>query len=74
MFPFGSSEGSVSGCVLAAGDEKGTGKWWGSSSGELCVIADRFWKLFGRQVYALLQAVVVKRGEIRNRVCGGVPW
>lgn len=77
-FPFGSSEGSwaVSGCVLTAGDAKGTGKRQGSSSGEFCVIAHRFWKLLGCRVYALLRAVLVKRGErteTGNRVCGDGP-
>lgn len=77
-FPFGSSEGSwaVSGCVFTVGDEKGTGEWQGSSSGEFCVIAHRFWKFLGCRVYALLRAVLVKRGErteIGNRVCGDGP-
>uniref|UniRef100_A0A8B9N1N5 Uncharacterized protein n=1 Tax=Accipiter nisus TaxID=211598 RepID=A0A8B9N1N5_9AVES len=53
------------------------GKQQGSTSGEFCVIAHRFWKLLGCRVYALLRAVLVKRGErteIGNRVCGDGPW
>lgn len=64
---------AVSGCVLAVGNEECMGKQQGSSSGELC---ERFWKLVGCQVYALLQAVLVKwveRMEMRSSVAMEVP-